>query len=152
MRSSVSRPLLISGVGKFATLLVLASTTTWAAAPPAPSNSTPTSLAEPGHALSHSSTGSVPSLAQLEKLTPAQREARIEKIRERRVAKARQEAQLTPAEKEIRRAQLQDRLRKRLEALRQKKASGSLTEPEQKQLKRLEEVAKGFKNGPKNPK
>ncbi|MBM3845023.1 MAG: hypothetical protein FJ405_01890 [Verrucomicrobia bacterium] len=102
--------------------------------------------------MSHSSTGPVPSLAQLEKLTPAQREARIEKIRERRVAKARQESQLTPAERENRRAELQDRLRKRLEALRQKRAAGSLTEPEQRQLKRLEEVAKGFKNGPKNPK
>jgi hypothetical protein len=83
-----------------------------------------------------------PSREELQKLTPAEREARLQQLRERRAAKLKE---LTPAEREHRRQLIQQRFQQRLDALKKKQKEGGLTAEEQGQLKRLEQVAENFK-------
>ena len=49
-----------------------------------------------------------------------------------------------PAEREKRRSEIRQRLEKRLEALRKRKKERPLSAEEEKQLRRLEEVYRGF--------
>ena len=86
----------------------------------------------------------VPTREELQKLTPAEREARAERMKERKALKGGQPTKLTPAEREQRRAEIQQRLNKRLEHLRAKQKTGELSAEDKQQLKRLEEVSKGF--------
>ena len=95
-------------------------------------------------------TTTVPTREELQRLTPAEREARAERIREKRVTKMKETFKLSPVEKEARREQIQQRLQKKLDALRKKQNEGSLSAEEQTQLKRFEEISQRFKSSGKS--
>lgn len=97
-----------------------------------------------GLAPSRNEAADVPTREELQRLTPAEREARAERLRERKAIKAGQPPKLTPAERDQRRAEIHLRLQRRLDQLRAKQKTTELNPEERKQLKRLEEVSKGF--------
>jgi hypothetical protein len=127
---------------------MVVSAATLAEAPPTPppppkSPSTHTVLA-PARSLAEA-----PTHDQLLKMGPEEREARLKALRERKVLPLK--GALTPAEREQRRLEIRQRLEKRLEGLRKRKKERALTAEEEKQLRRLEEVARGFQT-PRKPK
>ncbi len=99
-----------------------------------PTNLAPTSRSE--------TPSSVPTREELQRLTPAEREARIQQLKEHRAVKLKEE--LTPAEREQRRQVIQQRLQQRLEVLHKKQKAGPLSPEEEASLKRLEELSKNF--------
>ncbi len=86
----------------------------------------------------------VPPRDRFQDLTPAEREARAQLVRERKPPKVKGPLVLTPTERDSRRDEIRQRLHKRLESLRQKKKQGSLTAEEGAQLKRLVDLCKGI--------
>lgn len=113
------------------------------APPPAPLTAvpleSPTSLAPASRSETPSS---VPTREDLQRLTPSEREARIQQLKEHRAVKLKEE--LTPAEREQRRQVIQQRLQQRLEVLHKKQKAGPLSPEEEASLKRLEELSKNF--------
>ena len=81
-------------------------------------------------------------------MAPEEREARLKSLRDRKVQTLKA---LTPAEREQRRLEIRQRLEKRLESLKKRKKERPLNAEEEKQLRRLEEVYRGFQT-PKKPK
>ncbi len=80
-------------------------------------------------------------------LTPAEREARAQLIRERKPPKVKGPLVLTPSERDSRRDEIRQRLHKRLESLRQKQRQASLSPEEAAQLQRLEDLSKRIPAG-----
>lgn len=114
------------------------------AAPPPPP--VPPLTATPG-VQGPSKTGTLnatPTREELQKLTPAEREARIQQLKEKVAVKMKDG--LTPAEREKRRQVIVQRLQHRLEILHNKQKAGPLTPEEQQSLKRLEELSKNFQH------
>lgn len=89
-------------------------------------------------------TAPVPARERFQDLTPAEREARTQLLKERKAPKVKAPASLTPSEREARRAEIRQRLQKRLEVLRDKQKQGTITPEETAQLKRLEDISKGL--------
>jgi hypothetical protein len=78
-----------------------------------------------------------------EKLPPAERRAKAREWRQRSGSTN----ELTTAERDAWRKQLRERLDAQLAGLREKKTNGTLTEPEQGRLDRLEELARRMEQG-----
>ena len=95
-------------------------------------------------ALSKSGTSTVPTRESLQLAAPQEREPRTPGSREKRGLKARPPLTLTPMEREQRRVEIHQRLTRRMEALRQKQKATGLNPEEEKQLRRLEGLSKGF--------
>lgn len=93
---------------------------------------------------SQTETTPVPARERFQDLTPAEREARTQLLKERKAAKVKPPASLTPSEREARRAEIRQRLQKRVETLREKQKQGTITPEEAAQLKRLEDISKGL--------
>ena len=77
---------------------------------------------------------------ELKNLSPEERQAKLKELREK-------QQKLTPEEREAQRKQIRERMEKRLADLHKKKADGTLTEQETKQLERLEQMKKRQEQG-----
>ncbi|HEY2953220.1 MAG TPA: hypothetical protein VGK40_11580 [Verrucomicrobiae bacterium] len=80
-------------------------------------------------------------------LPPAERAAKMKAWREKNGGVPPALRDMPPDEREAKRNEIKERLQKRLEDFRKKKTDGTITEPESRQLERMEEMVKRFEQG-----
>jgi hypothetical protein len=78
---------------------------------------------------------------ELKKLPPEERAAKVKELRES-LGPARREFKMNQQQRETKRKEMKERIDMQISGLQKKKAEGALTEPEQRRLERMQQLAK----------
>jgi len=84
-------------------------------------------------------------------LSPEERQKKIQELQEQRRAERPEFKGITTQEREAKRKEMRSRLDKQLADLRKKKTDGTITDPEQRRLQHMEEIAKRFDQDESRP-
>jgi hypothetical protein len=92
---------------------------------------------------------------ELKTLPPAEREARLKELRDS-VGPSRREFRMNRAQREAKRGEMKERIDGQIAALEEKRAAGSLSEPERRRLERMRQMSKRLAQnappaGPRSP-